>query len=76
MTLKTPVQKRDKFFLVVTQDASYNAVNAIGFESMVHPIDEVSKDADTNKVLDFMHGADKMSAMDNHRKLVERWNNT
>ena len=73
MTLKTLVQKRDGNIVVITQDACYNAVNAVGFESMVHPIDKVTKDPDTNKVLDFLHGADKMSASDNHRKLVERW---
>ena len=73
MTLRTPIQNHKGNFVVITQDAGYNAVNATGFESMVHPIDKVTNDPDTNKVLDFMHGSDKMIATDNHRMLVQKW---
>jgi hypothetical protein len=73
MTLKTQVQNRNGNFLVVTQDAGYNAINAVGFESMVHPIDKVTYDANMNKVLDFIHASDRMSAVENHRKLVDKW---
>jgi hypothetical protein len=41
----------------------------------VHPIDKVTNDPDMNKVLDYMHGSDKMIATDNHRMLVQKWSN-
>lgn len=74
MILKETVQIGNRSYLVNTMDANFTAINAVGYETTVHPINSEGE-ANTYRILDYFHAESRMEASENHRTMVARWKN-
>ncbi len=72
MILKETVQIGKHSYLVNTMDANFSAVNAVGYETTVHPFGTEGT-PNMYRILDYSHAESRMEANENHRLMVARW---